>query len=114
MTPTQPVSESVPDAFEVRLLYEVPPDMPTLFVQHMTVQGDPESFTMGFYVSKDPLIVGTDEQRLALIRNLQETGVKAHCVARLVMTPAAFARTVELLQDNLGKWKSAHGSDEER
>lgn len=78
-----------------------PEELQSHFVEHFVVQQSDDHFVLSFFEVWPPVIVGTKEEKLKTMENLE--AVNAKCVARLVLTPKRMQEIATVIQANLKK-----------
>ncbi len=77
-------------------------------VQH---DGDHNVFTLTFYDVQKPPLMGAKEEIDAGLKQLEEEGIPAVCLARIVMNPPHFRRFVATLQKHLERLDSRQAEE---
>lgn len=87
---------------EIPLRFEIPPGMVSRYAHHMLVQGGENEVTLSFFELILPLLVGTPDEQMAIAKK----GVKAECVARIVIAKSRYADFVRAMTVAMEKSKS--------
>lgn len=99
--PETPPSED-PEEISLPLRFVIPPGMVSRYAHHMLVQGSESEVTLSFFEMILPLVVGTHEEQLKVAKE----GVKAECVARIVIAKSRYPDFVRAMGAALEKGKS--------
>lgn len=86
----------------VKLNMIYPENLESKFVNHMIVQNQKEYFTLSFFETISPPILGeTEEERRTFFETIKT--VDSKCVARFIITPEKMSDLIEVLQTNFNK-----------
>lgn len=84
-----------PDEINLKLNFRVPARMPGLYAHHMLVQPGEQEVTISFFELIPPLFQGDNAEQL---KKLQEVGLVAECVARIIVSRNRFPSFAVALQ----------------
>src|SRR6266498_3183497 len=98
------VEQSVP----VKVNLPVPAGMPSLYAHQMIVQPVQHEIVLSFFEVMPP-IAQTEEQ----VKAVQESGIIAECVARIMVSKAAFPNFVAALTSALKQLRDSQEKPEE-
>lgn len=79
--------------------FRIPGRMPTLYAHHMLVQPGEEEVVLSFFEVIPPLVYGDNAEEQ--IREIEEGGVIADCVARITIAKKRYRSFVEAMQQIL-------------
>lgn len=83
-------NEPQSDEIRVKLSFRIPPRMPSVYAHHMSIQQGENEVLLSFFEVVPP---GTTEQEAEeRLKNLQEIGIIAECVAKVTIAKDAFPR----------------------
>lgn len=96
--------ETESDEVQVRLNFRIPPRMPSVYAHHMLLQQGEFEIILSFFEVIPPMITEKlpEADRLKF---LQEVGVTAECVARVIIAKdrfPGFAAALQQLVDQIG------------
>ncbi len=83
----------------------VPDEVTTKYATNLVVQHTDHDFTILFFEAQPPIIVGSTDERQKTLESVKS--IRAHCVARIVITPARMEEFVRVLNDNLARYKAS-------
>lgn len=87
---------AAPEDLQIKVNFRIHPRMPSVYAQHMTIQPSPNEIVLSFFEIVPPFLsTPTAEQ----IKQVQETGVVADCVARVTVSHAVFPNFVKAMQE---------------
>jgi hypothetical protein len=94
-----PVKTSELTTKKIKLNFIFPENLETKFVNHVVVQHQKDFFTLAFFETVLPLVIGaSEEERKAEFDKIDS--IDAKCLARLIITPEKMNELVTALQEN--------------
>ncbi len=90
--------EPPPDSVTVKLSFRVPQRMPAVYAHHMMIQPGEQEVLLSFFEVIPPPAFAQDEEQ---VKKLQEIGVVAECVARIIIARDRFPSFARAMQDIL-------------
>lgn len=99
--------EQALEGVRLPLEWSVPDDLVSRYATNMVVQHTKQEFTVSFFEVRMPIALGTPEEIKAALQRL--AGVKAQCVARVIVAPEHMAEFIAVLQDNLKTYRASFG-----
>lgn len=85
----------------IPLEWHIPEDMPLAWANNFVIQSYEGCFVLSCFEVRRPIIVGSEEHVVSEIRKMKK--VRAHCVARIAMTPEHMKELLEILGDRSRK-----------
>jgi hypothetical protein len=79
-------------------LFEGQAEQPTAYATNVVVQTLDHEFVLLFFRVEPPLLVGSDEDKRKALARVK--GIKAPCVAKVVLAPGRMAELVGLLNSH--------------
>lgn len=87
---------------KIKLKYIYPEGLESKFTNHITIQNQKDCFTLSFFETIVPPILGdTEEERKNAFSKLEVA--EARCLARFILTPEKMTDVVKALEENLKK-----------
>ncbi len=83
---------------EVQMNFRIPGRMPGVYAHHMLVQPGPYEVTLSFFEVIPPVMLPGQSQE-DNVKQLQETGLVAECVARVIIPNPRFAGFANAMQE---------------
>jgi len=102
--PPKSVEDADSEGILIPIEYDVPQGLSSRFANYMTIQQDGHEFYLSFFEITPPLALGTPEQRREQLKELGS--VKGTCVARIVFSAERMPGIVEVLHEQVEKYKS--------
>lgn len=97
-------SEKIKDeGVTLKINYQIPEDIETHFSDSFVVQHQKDHFILTFYQLIQQPILGTEEERIAQLKNTKQ--IDAKCIARIVVTPQKIEDITRVLNENIEKFK---------
>jgi hypothetical protein len=90
----QPVVVPDEDAAEVPLMFHIPVGLAGRYAHHLIVQGSDQEVTLSFFEALAPILLGTPEEQRATL----EKGVRAECVARIIISKKRYPEFLKVMQ----------------
>jgi|BarGraIncu00222A_1022003.scaffolds.fasta_scaffold198510_1 hypothetical protein len=85
---------------KVKLNFIYPDNLETKFINHMIVQAQRDYFTLSFFETILPPVLGeSEDEKKALFDKLES--VDSKCMARLIITPEKMSDLINALEVNL-------------
>ena len=91
----------------VKVHWDIPPDAVAQYTNNFVVQHTPDAFFLSFFQIRQPIIIGTPEERKEQLDQIDST--TARFVTQVAMSPAQMAQLVKVLQGNLEKYLKKFG-----
>jgi hypothetical protein len=91
------------DDIQIKLNFRIHPRMPSVYAQHMLIQPGLNEVLLSFFEIVPPIMTAMGSPSAEQIKQLQETGVVAECVARVTVANAVFPNFVRAMQDMLSQ-----------
>jgi hypothetical protein len=87
-------------AKKIKINYVFPENIESKFVNQVVVQNQKDFFTLSFFETVMPIIVGeSEEERASLLEKIES--IDAKCIARFIVTPEKISQIVNALQVNI-------------
>ncbi len=100
------MSDQLSKRISVPIEWHVSENITSKYVTNMIVQHTQEAFIISFFEIAPPLVLEEDE-----IPNVES--VKAECIGRFIIAPGRMAAFIEVMQENLDRFNSVFGDEEE-
>ena len=85
---------------KVKLNFVYPEQLESKFVNHLIVQNQPDCFTLSFFETILPTILGeSEEERKTVFEKLNT--INAKCVAGFIITPEKMPGFISVMQESL-------------
>ena len=79
---------------EIPLQFNLPIDMPSVYATNMLVQASDQEVILSFFEAQPPFITEDTKESIELLKNV---GIRADCVAKVIVSPARFESFVQVL-----------------
>jgi hypothetical protein len=79
---------------EVPLQFNLPVDMPSVYATNMLVQASDQEIILSFFEAQPPFFTEDAKDNIELLKSV---GVRADCVAKVIISPARFEGFVGVL-----------------
>ena len=80
---------------DISINFNLPIEMSSVYATNMLVQAGEDEVTLSFFEAQPPLLQGTPEENLAI---LKAQGVRADCVARVTISKNRFGNFVNAMK----------------
>lgn len=94
---------------EFKLNFRIPGRMPAVYAQHMFVQPGLNEYLLTFFEVIPPLLSISGEPSEEQVKALQESGIVAECVSRIIIPKALFPSFVKAMQTGLEQGTTPEG-----
>ncbi len=94
---TAKVEISEKETINVLLRFRVNTNLPGRYVHHLLIQPGENEMILSFFEVVPPLLIGSEEERRLTLRE----GIRAECVARIIVAKARYPAFVEAMQSVL-------------
>jgi len=89
---------------KIKLHYVFPENIESKFVNHVIVQNQKDYFTLSFFETVLPPILGeSEEERKNSLEKIKS--IDAKCIARFIITPEKIAQIANAIQENIKRYK---------
>ena len=85
-----------PESVALKINFRIPGRMPSVYAHHLLVHPGENEVSISFFEVVPPVILGENQEDQ--IKILQETGLTADCVARIIVSKARFPSFVNAMQ----------------
>ena len=96
---------------KVPVEWNIPDDIITRYATNLVVQHTDQEFTLSFFETRQPILLGTPEESLATVKKLKT--MRADCIARIVVTPEKMSQFVEVMGRNVARHLKTMGKENE-
>lgn len=79
---------------EIPVQFNLPVDMPSVYATNMLVQVSDQEIILSFFEAQPPLVIGDTQESIELLKSV---GIRADCVAKVIVSPARFEGFVQVL-----------------
>lgn len=97
--------------YQLPIEWHYPEGLKTGYATNFIVQHTEHEFYLSFFDFPPPILLGSEEQKLEQLERLES--VRPSAIARIAMTPDRMEELIEMLQDNLSKYREKHSGAEE-
>jgi hypothetical protein len=95
----------------VPLEFCVSDELVSRYATNFVVQHTENEFILSFFEAEVPILLGTAEENLAQLQSIGS--VKAHCVARIIVSPNRMADLLRIMGENYSRYQGRREEGDE-
>jgi hypothetical protein len=87
---------------EIPLQFNLPIDMPSVYATNMLVQASDQEIILSFFEAQPPFMTEDTQENIELLKSV---GIRADCVAKVIISSARFEGFVQVLAQTVQRIK---------
>lgn len=95
--------KTAPAETQININFNAPVDMPSVYATNVIIQPMEFEVLVSFYEIQPPLLMGPEAENLAI---LQESGMRADCVAKVIISKQRFEVFADLMKQMATTFKT--------